>query len=409
MKQWFIGKFRGHYRGFPGAPSALSPYPKAPHFSIEVYEAIVSEIELGPLIVDRPQSASSDEAEGDASTGEDDAPRESTPQASPASGSPNRSPHHAPTGSALHQHHIGKVHLIDAVRPGQTIRSTAHDVLMSAISLSHPASSSKGTLGHIEGVISGWYLPPPEPPPIEEVPAFEGPPPVGWRTETMEREPEQDDAQASSPSRPAKAKSRRPERPASRADPGDASLLDDEVENEEELDAVLSQEEASAEYPFFSIGLVVTLLLGFFATPFSATLFGFAFLACYGVRRWLLGVIPDVAAVRVLSLVLGSLQMMVAALLIVRWSTEGCVSLSPLPLIWLLGAQMTSSLLPRPLPFALTSAGFAAVLFQAYGTWAPPYCPPPSSPAQAVETTEPLEQDPSTASEPSSIEPVSEP
>ncbi len=391
MKQWFSGKFRGHYRGKPSEPSALSAYPTAPHFRIEVYEAIISEVELGPLVHD-PAPAALDEGDNE------EAPSSSSESTSQTSG-PTITAHRGASGSALHQSHIGKVHLIDAVRRGQTLRSTAHDVLMSAITLSHPAMSSRGTLGHIEGVISGWYRPPAEPPQVEEVPALDGLPPVGWKTETLDREPGSANPTAHEP-RPTSA----PPKPHGKRN-GDATrsrnddsrsdaLLDDEVETEEQLDAVLSEENTSTEYPFFTLGVAVVLLLGFFATPFAATLFGLTFLFCYGVRRWLLGVVPDVAAIRVVSLFLGSSQILVAALMIARWASVGCVSLSPAPLIWLLGAQMASCLLPRPLPFALTTAGFAAVLLQAYASWSPPHCSTRAdvpSPAGTIELSEDLE------------------
>lgn len=373
MRQWFTGKFRGHYRGRPQVPTPLSPYAGAPHFRIEVYAALVSDIELGPLVADPilPESSKNAEA-GEPATGESEAPL--------ASPSHEIRPHHEPTGDTLHQAHIGKVHLVDPVRRGQTVRSTAHDVLMSEFSLSHPAEFSGGSLGHIEGTISGWYRPPPPPPEVEEVSAFSGPPPLGWRTETWDegtpranietrREPQK--SLDSSVSR--KAPHKLTEQKASQRD-RQKSQLDDDLTSDEALDAALSEEAPSAEYPFFSIGMGITLLLAFFATPFTAVLFAVTFLLSYGMRRWLLGVVPDASAVRVLALFLGSSQILVAALLIAHFETVGCVSLSPLPLIWLLGAQMIASLLPRPLTFALTTAGFAAVLLQAYASWAPPHC-----------------------------------
>jgi hypothetical protein len=354
VKQWFTGKFRGHYRGHPTKGSELSPYAGTPHFRIEVYEALVSEITLGPLVFEpEPGKEPQDEEHG----------------------------HHTPTGPTLHQSHIGKVHLIDPVRPGQTLLSTAHDVLMSGFELSRGAESKSGSVGHIEGTISGFYRPPPPPPEVEEIPAPKGPPPVGFKTEVLEQETGETGATEVEPSKePRKKRPLQPKQALPRAlkegtaDATKALRLDADIDSDEELDAVLSEEAPSVEYPFFTIGVVITLLLAFLATPFSAVLFGSTFLLSYGIRRWLLGVVPDVAPVRFLSLFLGSTQILVAALLVAHFATLGCVALSPLPLIWLLGAQMTASLLPRPLPFALTTVGFAAVLFQAYASWAPPPC-----------------------------------
>lgn len=389
MKQWFVGRFRGHYRGRPSAPSSLSPYPTSPHFRVEVYEAMVSEIELGPLISDAPP-VSDTPPDADSDHDAED-PSVRLHKSIPAPTSPATAEgHHQPTGATLHQAHIGKVHLIDPVRSGQTFRSTAHDVLMSALSLSHPAESSRGTLGSIEGVMSGWYRPPPAEEMPEEVPAIEGPPPVGWRTEVLERDDASSrgaDSSESSKNPPDLKPNAHPVHPRTRANTRDEPLLDDEVQDEDELDAVLSEETTSPEYPFFAIGLVITLLLGFLATPLAATLFGLTFLFSYALRKWLLGVVPDVSGIRVLSLFLGGCQILVAALLIARWSSLGCVALSPLPLIWLLGAQMASSLLPRPLPFALTIVGFAAVVLQAYATWAPPPC---SASAEEISQTSTL-------------------
>lgn len=383
MKQWFTGKFRGHYRGHPQVPSQLSPYAGAPHFRIEVYEALVSDIELGPLVAHPQTRESSPTEEGDKSaTSEDDASEPPPPNEFRA--------HHEPQGAVLHQPHIGKLHLVDPVRRGQVLRSTAHDVLMSGFSLSHPAEFSGGSLGHIEGTISGWYKPSPPPPEVEEVPAFSSPPPIGWRTEAR------DDLGLQEHGRQSGAGQKRPNSAVSREQPpkvvhqrarqGDIQKLQlgDDLANEQELDAALSAEAPSAEYPFFSIGMGLTLLLAFFATPFAAVLFAGTFLLSYGVRSWLLGVVPDVSGVRVLALFLGSGQILVAALLIAHIETVGCVSLSPLPLIWLLGAQLVASLLPRPLTFALTTGGFAAVLLQTYASWAPPHCQA-EAPADVVQ------------------------
>jgi hypothetical protein len=265
---------------------------------------------------------------------------------------------------------------------------------MSEIQLSRPAKSAAGSLGHIEGVMSGWFVPPPPPPEIEELPAPEGPPPVGWETRVLSTlgdlktsqsaeqlptvvEPGQLDS-TSTGAAERKAPSGGMEQQGRKFDSDsvfDRAAEDDEDDLDEALsDEALSEEEPVREYPFFSLGMALSVLLAFFATPFAATLFLITFLFAYGVRRWLLGVVPEVAGIRVLALVLGSLQILVAALLIARWSALGCVTLTPLPLIFLLGTQMVCSLLPRPLPFALTTLGFAAVLLQAYASWAPPTC-----------------------------------
>ena len=337
MRQWFSGKFRGHYRGTPSPPSALGPYPDLEHFRVEVYEALVSDIELGPLVHDVVQEPTVE------------------PIAPVAA-------HHEPHGDTLHQSHIGKVHLVDPFLRGQAVRSTAFDVSMSDIQLSHPARAGKQTLGHIEGRMSGWFRPPPPPPAVEEVPAFEGPAAVGWRTEVgtlaepvQAERPRTRDAIAATPPQHAEDASRDAAQGNVVAEPGAAS---------EPIDT----------FPLFAFGMGVAVVLGLFATLFAATLFALTYFFSYGLRRWLLGVVPDVAAVRVLALGLGGGPVLVAALLVARWSVSGCVSLTAGPLIFLLSSQMITSLLPRSLSFVLAATSFAAVLLQAYAIWAPPLC-----------------------------------
>jgi hypothetical protein len=152
---------------------------------------------------------------------------------------------------------------------------------------------------------------------------------------------------------------------------------EDASEDDEEKLSPLNVDERHApvqEYPFFALGAAATLLLAFLAKPVAALIFGLTFLPAYAARRWLVGVIPDAAFMRFLSLLFGAGSVFVGALLVARWAGTGCVSLTPAPLVFLFGAKMVSSLFPRPLTFAITSGMFALVLLQAYATWAPAMC-----------------------------------
>lgn len=335
MKQWFSGRFIGHCRGTPQAAAGFSPFAGSEHFRIEVYEAIVSEIVLQPL---EPEIQSTESI---------------TDQ------------------NCLHQSHLPQVHFIDALQRGQTIRATAHDVLLSGLSFSHPARHGKHSFGRVEGLISGWFRPPPEGPVIEEVPPPEIQVPVGWATDVIPSpgySPEASRARNNEPVPISDSPQEEQELPAesqAKRDEPDAALSPI---------AAVSRAPSAPEYPFFTFGAAITAFMGVFAAPPAMLIFGPSFFVALGLRRWLLGVVPDEGGVRLLSLVLGAGQILLGALLLAGWSAAGCVALSPLPLILLLSATMTASLLPRPPTFAITSGVFAVVVLQSYAHWALPLC-----------------------------------
>lgn len=379
MRQWFSGRFAGHYRGTPQNPTSLSPYQEAEHFRIEVYEALVSEIELRERLTD-PESVRSGVAGEPSSSEHEPALHPEQPRF-----------HHQPEGKSLHQSHVAQVHFIDALQLGQTVRSTAHDVLMSDLRLSHPARHNSLSFGRIEGRISGWFRPPPEPPAIEEVAPPAGPAPVGWATDVIASPSAQkEESNARSPQNaetPADVNLRKPLRRSSlpqKRKPETRSAMDrhraspapsaQDHADERQTAGLIEDASPPFEYPFFAGGVAITILLGVFAAPPAMLLFAPTFLLAYALRRWLLGVVPEATGVQFLSLLLSGGQVLLALPLVARWSEAGCVSLSPLPLILLLGAPLLASLLPRPLPFAITSAMFALVLFQAYANGAPPMC-----------------------------------
>jgi hypothetical protein len=147
-----------------------------------------------------------------------------------------------------------------------------------------------------------------------------------------------------------------------------------EVELPSSEKGLLDEKRGPEKFPFFISGAAATVVLGLFASPTAMLVFAPTFLIGYGLRRWLGGVIPEVSGVRLLCLFVSAGQLLLGSLLLAGWAKAGCVSLSPLPLIFLLGGQMAAALLPRTLPFAITSGTFAVVLLQAYASWGPPMC-----------------------------------
>lgn len=401
MKRWFRGFFAGHYRGSAVPAAGPVRYPTQEHFRIEVYQALVTELRIVADELEQSASPREFEVSAERTASLEGAPMD--PESTASEGLP-RMHHHEPQGPTLSQPHIGQVHLVDAAGPGRTIRTTAYDVLMSSLSLSHPARTDRHTLGRIEGEISGWFRPPPEPEPVREVAAQPSPAPVGWSTDIIswaapgsqaqtlasgdagtrpsaERPSGRNDVRVMEAFRwlgdentpPPSTAPRSPEQAVGADEPTDpdprGEAWDDDAPGEDE-DPPLPP----TEYPFFAAGVTVLVALLFLARAGASVVWASTFLPAYGLRRWLLGVVPDVVGVRVLSLVMGAGPPLVAALLLARWTSSGCVSLPVGPLLFVVLASFATSLLPRPLPFALASGSLGLVLLSAYGRWAPELC-----------------------------------
>ncbi len=369
MKQWFSGRFEGHYRGLRTQPSSLAPYQDAEHFKIEVYEAIVSDLELKDLVVPPPTPVDDENPETEVEASVELSPEH---EGRELGSSPEPTFHHEPRGRRFFQDHIPRAYLVDALQIGATVRAALHQVLVSEVEFSQPARHGDESYGRVEGTISGWFRPPPPPPEPLEEPAPVVPRPIGWETDvvaspSLRKQNEalpvarENDVRLMSAYRAEPADSEQ----TAAAAPWDTPDLEEPEENHAPV---------PFEVPFFTVGALVIGLMSFAAELKAAFIFGSIFLFAYGLRRWLSGVIPAVSGVRLTGFFLGALQVVVTAWLISSWSQQGCVSLQPMPLLVLVGNMLLTSVFPQSLAFAVSSSGFALVMLQAYGVWTPGFC-----------------------------------
>lgn len=346
QRQWFQGKLEGQYVGRPKSRRESVASRAGESFEIEITRAAVAEILLGPLVVEREQADIEHAAEPP--------PAESKLQLT------EPTHHHQGSGDTFHQASIAQVFFLEAMGAGRTVRSGAHDVLVTDLELTHGARKDGKIYGMIRGTASGWYRPlPPLPVPVEVIPP-ERPREV-WRSEVQI--PSEAMAQAVAPPSKAAAAERRGSIVDTGSETSDASPKEDaSVSSDGSVTAY-----AETDLPFFILGSLLAVGLFVVAGWFAALTWYMSFLPALGLRRWLYGIIPEGWATRAFAIAVVAVQFLVATLLIAGWQETGCKSLNPLILALLVCGQYVCCLLPRALAFAVATTALAAVIAHFYG------------------------------------------
>lgn len=381
MRRWFRGQLAGHYVGRPRTDDGAG----LPHgqrgFAIDIYRAVVRDIEL---LADEPEPVPAEEITASAPQEGTDSTTEVAPKAVPAQGPPvpPATHHHAFEGPALHQAHIAKVHLIDAHGPGRTVRAAAIDVLASDVTFSHPASHNGKVYGRVEATVSGWYAPPADTP----LPATTELPPeapgIAWESKEVAA-PSQDPVARELEAVTRAAAQELPDSPlddptvadatAHAALAGEAASPPATVD-EATLVTAAPEEDLEKDPPLLATAMVIAALLGLLAAPHSALIWLLCFLPPFGLRKWLLGVVPEGPATSFAAYAIGFGELLLAASTVAAYYSTGCRSLGVGALLGTIAAVMVSSVLPRAFGFAASLLGLAAILFAYYARLGLPYC-----------------------------------
>lgn len=374
MKYWFQGQIIGQFVGRPSTPAASRVH-AGEHYSLEIYRAVVSDIEIvarvdsAPLpaqrmeneIAEKPSSSPPDD-------GEDSTEEHQEPEVT-------RTYHHDFDGEALKQSLIKEVEFRNALGPGRTVRGSARDTIISDVTFTDPARHDGKTYGQVRGSISGWFAPPSPSEPEVIPPEREAG--LVWRSEEISPRPPSSAAPRSSAPHsfaPQSPDSRFVDPRLSKADegPGEGSSFSSEKSkiDDEGAPPTLEPESptsyAESDWPFFTLGHLATLGLMVLSVT-GGLLFYFSYLPALGLRRWLYGTVPDGWFTRVIALFLVAGDLTLSALLSAHWQEVGCKSLGTLPLVSLLFGVYVSSLLPRSHNFALCLLALAAALGHFHG------------------------------------------
>ncbi len=362
MKQWFRGRFDGHYVGRPFA-HPRSAVDGTRHFRMHVYRGIVSELQT--LDADSPllHQRLADGSLGEAPAG--------TLRASNAEDRGTPSPHFT-------QSRIAEVTVLGLRGAASRYEGPIHDVSLQSIRISDPVSHHGRSYGRIEGEAIA-YCELPEPKPRASDPALTGrlvlPEEEAARVEparlvvagALSDDPNSDGVGRSAPEG----------RKGSSLGADDPEV--DEASNELAARPAKLQPPAppTSGTTLYVLATAAALGLGL-ACGVEAALLWVAFVLPTLLARSLFGgVLRDSVGVRAFGLSLMCVSIGAVSSLVSSWWWSSCRELSVVPLLVIVAVLFPSGLLPSVAPLTVNAAGLGLVL----GLWA-------SAPASACGTKE---------------------
>jgi hypothetical protein len=389
VKYWFHGELEGHYVGRTINGSQATRVAGGETLRLEIYRALVRSMTIVAQIPDPPPAESSESSKSAPSeTDLSDAAlaattpvflgaQEKSTNAQERTDSQEKY-HHPCSSESMHQNSIGQVHFLEALGPGSMVRGAAHDVLIDRLKFSDPARHNGKAYGRIEGRVSGWFTPPPPSPVRCEI----APPPVetmAWSSDLVVMHPLAKPTVASGAVTAAKAGHRNSAQsvqesslpsPGGEDAPENATTTPESSTFEHVTDLSAGTESGKIrELPFLSLAAAISLGLAVAATPESAGLFLLSFLPAWLLRKWLIGVVPDVSGIRVLAVLMNVSVPLCGAMMLMSCASAGCKFMAPAPLFFIVGGTLLTSLLPRPLSMAICALTLGGVLLYIYGQW----------------------------------------